>query len=116
MREHKYQLWDKKNKEMVEVTELRWNEGQLNEIDTTTYVWFKENFDKIALREYTNLRDKNGKKIYEEDVIKEVGCSPRPVVWEPFCGGYNIDKDIAENSEVIGNIYEHPHLLKEGVK
>lgn len=75
--------------------------------------------------QFTGLFDKNGKKIYEGDIIK--GFDITVEVWysedkacfiaemkEPqndmvdILGGYDTAR-----MEIIGNIYDHPELIKE---
>lgn len=83
-------------------------------------------FDEIELMQYTGLKDKNGKEIYEGDIVKvftnkewRIG----KIIYEH--SGFTIDvtnnkeleygrTSILENlTEVIGNIYDNPELLKK---
>ena len=73
-------------------------------------------FDNIPMMQFTGLLDKNGKEIYEGDILKYRGKlsfndPPFVVEWQ------NDDARWTEfypsnNFEVIGNIYENPELLK----
>lgn len=80
------------------------------------------NFVHKYTREYTGLLDKNGKEIYEGDMIRDKHYY-KPVVIEWDNNGFwcneSDDTDvqgwilpIAENREIIGNIYENPELLE----
>lgn len=113
MREIKFRAWDEEFKEVLYFT--------LNEILQPEV---KPSFMRNnVIEQFTGLHDKNGKEIYEGDIILN------PLYEEPYvveyaenlagyvgwgddriCGCYLItDEDI----EVIGNIHENPELRKQ---
>jgi len=75
----------------------------------------------IELMQYTGLKDKNGKEIYEGDIVKfegdccEVYFQKGSFAFEPHPMKYNLFHDLTDNQmnklKVIGNIYETPELL-----
>ena len=78
-----------------------------------------EELDNIM--QYTGLKDKNGKEIYEGDVVRRThndGNDYNDVIkfgdigWNPFVDDM-LDGADSCYFEIIGNIYENPELLKE---
>lgn len=77
------------------------------------------------LMQFTGLLDKNGKEIYEGDLVK-TGKYGGIVRWENKLSRFELSdkfdareayvsltEPIARKSEVIGNVYENPELLPQ---
>ena len=134
MRNIKFRAFDNENKEMLEVENLYFNDiSNKVEIKTTIYSdYFNEN--EMILMQYTGLKDKNGKEIYEGDIVQEVyklykcegerrgrkyvvkfdedRCGYTPFACGDGCGCCESEVISVENAEVIGNIYDNPELLE----
>jgi len=66
----------------------------------------------LEVMQFTGLLDKNGKEIFEGDILSHRYYS-KPVICE-FVDGSFIFDDISKydkSLEVIGNLYENPELL-----
>ncbi len=107
MREIKFRTCHNVTKVIEYITLRELADGDRFQFDYETYDWMQ----------YTGLNDKNGKEIYEGDIVAgytrpskvkmmEIDAEERGKVY-----GWNIDVDTLDKTEVIGNIYENPELL-----
>jgi uncharacterized phage protein (TIGR01671 family) len=114
MREIKFRAWDNQNQKMIN------NAYYIRGFHILSHIE-----GDFILMQYTGLKDKNGKEIYEGDICKTYGHDD----------GFLIDQVIFEDGsflftnplklsvelrgfkkdyiEVIGNIHENPELIKE---
>ena len=122
----KFRAWNVATRVMVDLKKI--TPLALN-IDTNgLFIPFS---DGLPLMQYTGLKDKNGKEIYEGDIITgntsyENGNddydwtneNPCVVQWHEKATGFfpltlnSRWRCDLENIEVIGNIYEHAELFK----
>lgn len=124
-REIKFRVWDKKGKGMsysddVYKFRLEFIDNKLAiEIYYSQYSGLKRVKD-FKLMQYTGLKDKNGKEIYEGDICRNGDWDENANAYvyrieevtykAPSFEGWNYN-DNAMICEVIGNIYESKYLL-----
>ena len=130
MREIKFRAWDDKNNVMY-LCALPSRTSAVaawltkKEFDSSKFPSYFED-GRAILMQYTGLKDKNGKEVYENDLVKYISAQNNTYIgevkWNPFenMAGFqtsnpciNIFKQF--QIEVIGNIYEDKELL-EGEK
>ena len=127
MREIKFRAWAVNEKRFLDEDEIHdlmpfFSGYELMNDYPHAFVLFDETVDlgddgiekitEIKWLQFTGLEDKNGKEIYEGDILKFIHMKTAPFVvrWDTLTdfGDWN-PKDKAE---IIGNIYENPEPLK----
>ena len=123
----RFRAWDKIRKTMYEVDDIMSIDFGKSEISVTTLFFERTNyykFDDIVLMQSTGLTDKNGKEIFEGDVVKMAkNVYSEPTYYEVVRhrgGAYRLESKQYgcelwlrhTDCEIAGNIYENPELLE----
>jgi len=126
----KFRAWDKHRNQFIEDVEFLsqgyWDsDGRpifMAECESGDYVDCEESFeDNFILQQYTGLKDRNQKEIYEGDILQtQKGTILVGVV--QFGEGaisvhikdelYYLNQIVERNAIIIGKIHENPELLK----
>ena len=116
MSELKFRAWQRHHKEMFEVGAIQFREPRFVVKLDSLVTW---ELNEVELMQYTGLKDKGGREIYEGDIVKADWHwdKPHQVIWpNDYYGLIEYGLDAESNLEVIGNIYENPELLLESEK
>jgi hypothetical protein len=129
MREIKFRAWLKEERKMVNVETLFIGINRLCFGNSKTEDLFFRDFEEVELMQYTGLKDKNSKEIYEGDIV--LIKLDETSTWYKTVVGFKkgafiadlIDKEdyvyifhhgfTGDDFEIIGNVYENKNLLEE---
>lgn len=125
----KFRAWDKANKEMLKIEVLDFFFKEIRVLKNNGSR-FSMKFEDVEIMQSTGLKDKNGKEIFEGDIVagkfyfeevgyfdtgeREVIVRNKQILWENgkfLCSGFDLS-EMNERIEVIGNIYENKELLR----
>ncbi|ARM68360.1 hypothetical protein PP279_gp28 [Staphylococcus virus IME1354_01] len=127
----KFRAWDKEEKEWLSIRTIgfdddgslwylqAWDDNE-NDIDPP---YLEDDLGvKWELLQSTGLKDKHGVEIYDKDIVRDSYGDILLIEWldgsfvltDFFSGGYDhCSIDDSEAYEIVGNQFEHPHLLEE---
>ena len=118
-RELKFRVWDKKKRKMAHVVMIDLSMNRCLVTDMKD-LWEIKDPD---IMQYTGLKDKNGREIYDGDIIVSGSGNIYVVMVTRYGSGYGFDiKKIGfdkksqnwnDEIKIMGNIYENPELLNK---
>lgn len=118
----KFRAWLKEENEMIIVDTMNWFNDEFESIGDG--ITFLRGADKVELMQSTGLKDKNGKEIFEGDIVEMAKDVYSDLTYYEIVrhrgGAYRLESNQHgcelwlrhTNCEVIGNIYENPELLE----
>ena len=122
MRKIKFRAWDSKTGVMFTPDAIM-NDGTARpvlKLSKKRGMAYKD----CPVMQFTGLLDKNGKEIYEGDILEFPSGERRKVLWQATLACFQhealdysrwgqLDEMMATKCEIIGNVYENPELLQE---
>ena len=150
MRTIKFRVWDKENKELFGFQNRRgamfiredgvlerqeagmggsdWNGDQCYCSTNRPLTGWKFE-DRYIIQQFTGFKDKNGKELYEGDIVYWNACCNFKIVWDEARGGWDLEQvdfrelyynDVNEDGwppskdlTYEGNIFEKPELISK---
>ena len=129
MREIKFRAWDKEEKKMLHGIESCYDgsgagcdfpEAYFGAFIGAETAYRSSNAERYEVMQFTGLLDKNGKEIYEGDILHRDNRSDHEVIFSDGAFGTKTshgfiplsEQRLFELDKVAGNIHEHAELIK----
>lgn len=130
-----FRVWHHELGRMMSIKNMWFQEGVVEELelnDTVMNDYITSYPDEVTIMQSTGLKDKNGKEIFEGDIVTD-GHTTGDIKNHPTLGFYMVDENGVERwfsdhatiedfeedvetaariLEIIGNIYENSELIK----
>jgi len=132
----KFRVFDKEENKIIDFNDFKKGDIEFNFNPDTQEIWIEYDKSRYILIQSTGLKDKNGKLIYEGDIVNQIyedetiykcevvysNCSfqlkhiedknANYINTPMYCYAINYLGHYTEKKlEVIGNIYENPELI-----
>ena len=111
----KFRVWDKEFKQY-------WTDEEIKENAAWLLFPDNDNIENIEIEQCTGIKDKNGKPVFEGDILSDYDGFKFLVRWNalelryvfiPISKNNSEDLDIYPNEcELVGNLHENEELLK----
>lgn len=104
------------------ITKIKFIKPKSVDPEGSEYICYQDQLNKFVFEQCTCLRDKNGKLIYEGDIVKLQLSYDENLSVEYSKGSFDLVGDCGfrallriykNDCEVVGNIHENPELLEE---
>ncbi|ARY90946.1 YopX family protein [Lacticaseibacillus styriensis] len=119
-REIKFRAWDYLHNKMYPVSDIEWDaDGRMWVTADDGKNGIELIDDEAHLMQYTGLHDKNGREIYEGDIVKNEYGKAMDIQYDPRSAAFGVGDyyfgtiGSGKTLEVIGNIFEDKQLLEE---
>ena len=138
-REIKFRAWDKITKQLVYLNKSTFVNYEVDDKnigfeltldglgkESNQKTWLRKPKDYV-LQQFTGLKDKNGREIYEGDILKSVTKNIYSIefnygkfilngnycdeMYDFNCSEYRDGQNSSERFEIVGNIFENKDLL-----
>ena len=130
----KYRVWHHELGRLMSVKCMFFQDSEIEEFELNDALmndYITAYPDEIELMQSTGLKDKNGKEIFEGDVLELKDCGETignvKVYWDDSLALFQLDAIIVDEKApiykvvddedysyiVVGNIYENPELLED---